>query len=305
MAIKVTHSDFVKFVEDTFNGEFKVVGTYVKSNLKIEMYHEKCGRHFEITPANFKYRRRCSLCHRNKKRTTESYKNEVFELVGYEYEVTGEYKSSRDNVEMIHHKCGRRLKMTPDSFINSNCRCKYCSGNQRKTNEEHRLEVMEWSNGRIEFIGEYINSKTKTNYKHVECGEEFQTTPDSIKVSAVGCPKCSITLRSKENHYRYNPNLTEEERMARDMFNGELKKWRTQIFERDDYTCGACGARGAKLNAHHILSCDKYEEERFSLDNGVTFCDDCHKEFHKAFGYGNNNNLQLDLFLKRKQDEIS
>ena len=305
MAKKVTHSDFVEFVEDTFNGEFKVIGRYKKSNIKIEMYHEKCERYFEITPANFKFRRRCSLCHRNNKRTTVSYKEEVFNLVGDEYEVIGEYKTARDDIKMIHHKCGRHIHMTPDSFINSKCRCKFCSGNQRKTNEEHRLEVAEWSNGRLKFIGEYINNKTKTSYKHIECGEVFQATPDSIKRAKVGCPKCSVALRSKNNHYRYNPNLTEEERNARDMFNGEIKKWRTKIFERDDYTCVVCGIRGSSLNAHHILSWDTHIDERFSFDNGITLCESCHREFHKTFGYGNNNNLQLDLFLKRKQDEIS
>ncbi len=34
----------------------------------------------------------------------------------------------------------------------------------------------------------------------------------------------------------------------------EYKKWRTSVFERDDYTCQECNKIGRELNAHHIHS---------------------------------------------------
>lgn len=71
-------------------------------------------------------------------------------------------------------------------------------------------------------------------------------------------------------------------------------------YERDDYTCNKCGERGGRLNAHHIESWKFYPEKRMELDNLVTLCTRCHKEFHKQYGNGTNkpnNREQLEKYL--------
>ena len=50
-------------------------------------------------------------------------------------------------------------------------------------------------------------------------------------------------------------------------------------------------------NAHHILNYAEHKELRLNVDNGITFCVDCHKIFHKRFGYKNNNKEQINEFL--------
>lgn len=75
----------------------------------------------------------------------------------------------------------------------------------------------------------------------------------------------------------------------------KYRQWRSDIFTRDDFTCQKCGIRGVMLNAHHIdlfseifkenniqsfeqaLECD----ELWNLNNGITYCLDCHKKIHK------------------------
>lgn len=57
----------------------------------------------------------------------------------------------------------------------------------------------------------------------------------------------------------------------------EYKKWRKAVFERDDYTCQICGARGGKLNADHIKPFAKFPSLRFEVTNGRTLCVICHR----------------------------
>lgn len=301
----LNHEDFVKFVIDTFGNEFKVLGTYLDSRTKIEMYHSKCDKEFEVIPANFKFRKRCPQCHGTFRKNTKEYKELVKGLVGDEYSVDGEYVRARENVPMTHAVCGYKFNMTPDSFLNANSRCPKCSGNLKKTREEHSEAVSKLTNGEIELIGDYINSKTTTLYLHKTCGTEFEVTPEAITIVGTRCPLCSLQARSGENHYRYNPNLTEEDRMARDMFRIESNRWRDLVFSRDDYTCVVCDEKGGRLNAHHLYSWNSHENLRFETDNGVTLCEECHRSFHSTFGYGNNTRTQFNTFLKTKTERIS
>jgi 5-methylcytosine-specific restriction endonuclease McrA len=63
----------------------------------------------------------------------------------------------------------------------------------------------------------------------------------------------------------------------------QYAEWRTQIFERDDYRCQACGARSKKgeriqLEADHIKPFALFPNLRFDLSNGRTLCLDCHRK---------------------------
>lgn len=77
----------------------------------------------------------------------------------------------------------------------------------------------------------------------------------------------------------------------------EYKLWRKSVFERDDYTCQKCGERGGKLRAHHIFSKNHYKQLRIVQENGITFCESCHRNFHSIHGNQRNNISQLMKFL--------
>ena len=49
-----------------------------------------------------------------------------------------------------------------------------------------------------------------------------------------------------------------------------IAAWRAAVFARDDYTCQACGTRGIKLQAHHIIPWYLNSRKRFDLSNGIT-----------------------------------
>ena len=99
-------------------------------------------------------------------------------------------------------------------------------------------------------------------------------------------------------HPNYNPNLTDEDRTVK-RHTLEDKAFRLSVFERDNFTCQKCGDnRGGNLEAHHILNHWKHKNLRYDVDNGITLCKKCHIEFHKKFGYKENNFEQMVTWLK-------
>lgn len=106
-------------------------------------------------------------------------------------------------------------------------------------------------------------------------------------------------LHTKENHYNYNHNLTDKDREDRRMQEG-YTEWSRQVKENANFTCDCCGTHGCKLYSHHLNSYNLYENLRLDLNNGVCLCEQCHKNFHKRYGYGNNTEQQ---YIEWKQIE--
>lgn len=61
-----------------------------------------------------------------------------------------------------------------------------------------------------------------------------------------------------------------------DMGKFEYKDWRQAVFDRDDFTCQVCNARGEYIHADHIKSWADYPELRYDVNNGRTVCRVCH-----------------------------
>lgn len=78
----------------------------------------------------------------------------------------------------------------------------------------------------------------------------------------------------------------------------EFRLWREAVFARDNWTCQKYGTRGVDLVPHHIKNFSQYPELRFSIDNGITLSKKAHVEFHKKYGWSNNETEQLTEFLK-------
>lgn len=89
----------------------------------------------------------------------------------------------------------------------------------------------------------------------------------------------------------------------------KYRDWRTSVFKRDNYTCQCCNQYGGKLQVHHIKNFSSSEDLRFEINNGITLCYDCHSpcvpnSFHSIYGKYNNNEEQLNEYIKLKQSEV-
>lgn len=61
----------------------------------------------------------------------------------------------------------------------------------------------------------------------------------------------------------------------------EYEDWRKSVFERDKYTCQKCGDnKGGNLQAHHLEPFADCLDLRFTIDNGLTLCENCHRLVH-------------------------
>ena len=72
--------------------------------------------------------------------------------------------------------------------------------------------------------------------------------------------------------------------------------------------CECCGAKNGNgktiiLNAHHKDGYHWCVERRHDVTNGVTLCDECHKEFHDIYGNRNNTEEQYNEFIENKNQE--
>ena len=93
------------------------------------------------------------------------------------------------------------------------------------------------------------------------------------------CSKgCAGVAKKGEGCYLWKGGVSSELRRAR--VSAEYKRWRTSVFERDNYTCRDCGIRGTHLHPHHIKEFALFPSLRYEVSNGVTLCEKCHGKIH-------------------------
>ncbi len=230
----------------------------------------------------------CEQCGRartiSSHRLTIDYVRKKFEEAGCIL-LSTEYKNARTPLK-YRCNCGTVSTIRYDNFKQgkrcNSCRYKTIAEKQR-LDYEHVKQAFTKA-GCTLLSTEYVNTHTPLEYI-CECGNRSTITFSNFHQGA-RCIPCGIKKRSGEKSPFYKKELTDEHRMVGRNFK-ELREWRAAVFKRDGYSCVKCHKNGY-LNAHHIMSYDTNETFREDMDNGVTLCRECHKDFHRKFGYGNN-----------------
>lgn len=136
-----------------------------------------------------------------------------------------------------------------------------------------------------------------------DCGKEVEIPANRLSTGhtkSCGCLSLDLSReRVGPQSPAWNPNLTDAEREQNRDYR-EYYQWRFSVYERDNFTCQRCGKTKTRtLNAHHILSFSEHRELRTDIDNGITFCHPCHREFHRIYGNKGNNAKQIRIFLEK------
>ncbi|MCM3387320.1 zinc-ribbon domain-containing protein [Ureibacillus chungkukjangi] len=125
----IRKKDTEYFKEEVYHivgNEYSVLGDYKSSHENIEMTHNICGHIWYPDANSFLQGTRCPKCNGGVKKTTEQFKEEVFNLVGDEYMVLGEYKNNITRIEINHRVCGMTSKICPIDFLEG-VRCLSCN----------------------------------------------------------------------------------------------------------------------------------------------------------------------------------
>lgn len=171
-------------------------------------------------------------------------------------------------------------------------KCKKCSSAWNKTNYNEIYSFFEKNNCEL-LEKKFINTHTKMKYRCF-CGNISYITFNDFRYGH-RCMNCGSKERSGEKNGKWNSEMTDEDRKEASqwMKTNEHKIWVKSVLKRDKYICQICDEHKNHLNAHHILNWRTHKDLRIDINNGITLCEDCHKEFHMKYGKKNNNLEQI------------
>ncbi|MDU3409970.1 HNH endonuclease [Clostridium sp.] len=205
-------------------------------------------------------------------------------------------ESIKNGVEKLCIICGKKFYVSKSRLDKSKC-CSIECGHKYTGISLLGENHPNWKGGVSTLLKEY-----ECDY----CGNKILRT--EIKYHANNnhfCSKiCQGAWRSKsfsgENSHLWNFSLSKEDRIKGRKIIG-YTEFINNTYKRDNYTCQYCGDnKGGNLVSHHLNGYNWDKENRTNVDNGVTLCQDCHKEFHTIYGYGYNTKEQYIEWTNNK-----
>lgn len=231
------------------------------------------------------------------------------------------YKTSYGIKRSKHHYCSLECKSkgiskfysgnnSPNTKEKIKCNCDYCGvelelNKYRYDKSKHHYCSLECKNKHrsIWYRGDNHKGYSKVKFNCETCGKEtYQSkswyNSNTHHYCSYKCAhKGQSVYYSGENHPCYNPNIKHEDRVNGRFVEG-YDKFVTDVYKRDKYSCQCCGDnKGGNLVAHHLNGYSWYEEGRMDINNAITLCNKCHKDFHSIYGYGNNTKQQFKEYM--------
>ena len=109
------------------------------------------------------------------------------------------------------------------------------------------------------------------------CSKKLQKKPSAFTMKGRKQSEKHHLAVSGANHWNWKGGISHERDKV--LRSPEYVYWRKHVFQRDDYTCQGCGARGVYLEADHELPWSLYPHLRYEILNGRTFCKPCHYKY--------------------------
>ena len=191
---RLSQQEFIERVEKVHGKEIQILGEYKSKREKILVKH-MCGYIWYANPQSLYLGHSCPKCCGNIKKSTDIIKKEIFDIVGDEYELLGDYINSNTPILFKHNVCGNLFKMTPKAFIHRGQRCpneRYIRSSKSNIISYSKIknEIEKIGDGKYKIVGDYIKSSEKITFFHTVCGKTFELKPTSFIKGGVRCPYC-------------------------------------------------------------------------------------------------------------------
>jgi hypothetical protein len=309
MPVRRTYGEVLKEFEER---NYILLDEVYINNKQLLRY--KCGIHINVEQSirfnDLTTGHGCKLCGEERKianlrkmaleqRTPETEVKAEFEKRGYT--LLSHYKNALEHLNYLCPNHPDKVLKIRFADLKSGNGCRYCATDESRLGietvkrifSEHGYELIEQS---------YTNSSTPMRYicpKHPD--KETRITVSDLK-GGHGCWYCAVEKSRGKLSAHYNHDLSDEDRARDRRYDAEIHAWRKAVFDRDSYTCTVCGdGSGGNLNAHHKDGFNWHVDRRYDVTNGATLCEDCHREFHSEYGYGDNTENQYADWLKTKE----
>ena len=195
------------------NFNYEIIGDYVNSNTKIKILHKECGNVFEQQPNNHLQGKGCMKCSGRDNCSVEKIQEKSNKKYNWEYLIIGKYINNITKISILHKICGNINSILPNNHFNGRGGCPICFGTSKKTKLQLQEESNKIHNNEYLIVGEYINTDTKIEIKHLTCGNTFIQTPDK-HLHNNKCPICfgknklSKEILQERSNKKYNNEYT-------------------------------------------------------------------------------------------------
>lgn len=202
------NKEFQKFLDEKFNGEFKLTGDYKTSRTKVSVVHINCGAVIEKTPdALRKMEDINALCKCTKhkvylankelvRKNNLIFDNRLIKEGLIDFKRKSDYITCYDEIKLYHIKCKKEFTVTPYNFFKRKNKCECCSKNKGsrvsvQKNDFYQNKLDELTNKEFLLLSDYYNSNSYIELKHLVCGHKFEVRADNFESSKSKCPKCA------------------------------------------------------------------------------------------------------------------
>lgn len=280
---KKTNAEFLSEVYELVGNDYVFNEEYLTAVKKVSVTHTPCGNTYEVAPNKFLTGRRCPKCSRKtaniKAGKTNSVKiyQDMCEKVGKDFKewliekYFNEEKPTREISELLYgtpknspNVLGWMKKLEIPSRKRSNAVALQWKGNHERKKKQ------------AEFAVNHLGEGTEARKKLIK----MMQNPEYRL-------KASMAKRGPKNPM-WDSSIDEKTRAKFKHHSRQYigyKQFRKSVYERDDYTCRVCKeSPSGNLVVHHLNSFTDFPHLRIDINNGITLCNSCHKDYHSKFG---------------------
>lgn len=292
MVKKLNHTEFLHKLNALDLG-ITVLGTYQKSNFRIAVKCDKCGREWSPYANSLLMGHGCLKCGGTMQKTHEEFVEELRSKRN-DVIIISKYEKALKKAKFKFMECGHEWDITP-AHIFSGRGCPVCANSRRGVSQRLTMEMFLERLHRIDPNlvvregGKYINYTTPMPLRCNACWYEYETPPCDV-LHSCGCPNCHRACTSFLEQFIYHAFvhiLGESKVISRDktaigveldIYIPGLKAavepgswyWHKDLVARDREKYLLCKEKGIRL----VTLYDHYDDTTVPFDNCfVTPCD--------------------------------